>query len=179
MLPKPQLSQGPSRASTSYGRTAHAVFLSPLNLCVRVCALYPPRVSLAAFGASARRSSPTVDRRGKIQQAGPRPLAFTWSGANACLSSHSSLRNEVVPESAAAVEDPLDPDAGQLALVFDGEGDDGVREGAGKRRPCAWLLRYAGRSISCPAGRRIRTQPSQEHPRNSQAEIPVRSSIGR
>lgn len=29
-----------------------------------------------------------------------------------CLSSHSSLRKEVVPESAAVVEDPLDPDAG-------------------------------------------------------------------
>jgi hypothetical protein len=56
-----------------------------------------------------------------------------------CISSHSSLRLEVVPEPPPAVHNPLlDDGAGQLALGF----DDSEGQLSGKRRPWAWLLRH-------------------------------------
>jgi hypothetical protein len=66
------------------------------------------------------------------------------------LSSHSSLRKEVVPVPAAAVEDPLDPDAGQLALGLDAGADDCDRESPardGRGRGCCATC---GRSTSVP-----------------------------
>jgi hypothetical protein len=56
-----------------------------------------------------------------------------------CISSHSSLRLEVVPEPPPAVHNPLlDDGAGQLALGF----DDSEGQLSGKRRRWAWLHRH-------------------------------------
>jgi hypothetical protein len=57
-----------------------------------------------------------------------------------CLSSHSSLRKEVVPKPAPAVQNPLlDDGDGQLALGFE---DSDAEVSSGQRRPWAFLLRH-------------------------------------
>jgi hypothetical protein len=76
----------------------------------------------------------------------PRP-GFHMVRYYGCLSSHSSLRREVVPEPAAAVDNPLDADPDQLALGFEAFDARGARHNSGNRRPWAGLLRtrLAGR----------------------------------
>jgi len=73
----------------------------------------------------------------------PRP-GFNMVRYYGCLSSHSALRREVVPNPPPAVANPLlDDHDGQLALQFGaGHDDDGDTEGSTRRRPWAWLLRY-------------------------------------
>lgn len=57
-----------------------------------------------------------------------------------CLSSHSALRKEVVPEPPPAVHNPLlDDGNGQLTLEFD---QSDAQQRSGKRRPWAYLLRH-------------------------------------
>jgi hypothetical protein len=62
-----------------------------------------------------------------------------------CLSSHASLRREVVPEPPPAVANPLAADSHQLALQFEsseGFGVVGAQNSVGRKRPWAWLLRH-------------------------------------
>lgn len=97
-----------------------AVVLEPLDLIARICALIPaPRVNMVRY--------------------------------HGVLSSHSSLRKKVVPVPPAAVANPLHDEDIQLGLEFeppasgldshDSSGGAG-EEGASKRRPWSWLLRY-------------------------------------
>jgi hypothetical protein len=76
----------------------------------------------------------------------PRP-GFHMVRYYGVLSSHSSLRQEVVPEPAPSVDNPLlEDDSEQLALGFDGlaRGGDHTDEpqSSAKRRPWAWMLRH-------------------------------------
>ena len=76
------------------------------------------------------------------------PTGLPHGAGYGVLSSHSSLRQEVVPEPAPSVDNPLlEDDSEQLALGH----DDGLARGGNstgraaelaKRRPWAWMLRH-------------------------------------
>jgi len=69
------------------------------------------------------------------------PPGFNMTRYFGVLSSHASLRAEVVPEPPAPAENPLtDETGGQMPLPF--SGGDGGEDAQPRRRPWAWLLRY-------------------------------------